>query len=111
MKGLDVLQEKLEKHRECLKDVDESIKKLTGRNQNESTGYGDLFLDLERIQLRGIFNLFRADNSTEGSKEEHKGNVENSENKIISLKRQPLSNGENNRNYRYLDKFKFNYFF
>ena len=49
MKGLDVLQEKLEKHRECLKDVDESIKKLTGRNQNESTGYGDLFLDLERI--------------------------------------------------------------
>ena len=36
MKGLDLLQEKLEKHRECLKDVDESIKKLTGRNQTEA---------------------------------------------------------------------------
>ena len=37
MKGLNILQEQLEKHKECLKDVDESIKKLTGRNQLETT--------------------------------------------------------------------------
>lgn len=35
MKGLDILQKELEKHKECLRDVDESIKRLTGRDQND----------------------------------------------------------------------------
>ena len=104
MKGLDLLQEKLEKHRECLKDVDESIKKLTGRNQTEALTttttaskqiYKDIYLKTISINL-----ILSVDSSvTESSKEEKKPD-ENNENRIISLKRQPLSNGENNRNYR-----------
>jgi hypothetical protein len=53
MKGLDLLQEKLEKHRECLKDVDESIKKLTGRN--EATPAASKYVN----DLNGEFILFK----------------------------------------------------
>jgi hypothetical protein len=53
MKGLDILQEQLEKHKECLKDVDESIKKLTGRNQNETARFD---LTLESVIFRVILN-------------------------------------------------------